>query len=400
MRSVIRALTAILLFFLTVSSAQAESVTVNGTVVSSVDSTVSTFTASPAELPADGIATSTLIVIARNSSGVALPNKQVTITSSRGSLDEISCQVSSEVLQQNTATTDSNGTVTCYISSTTAGTSTLTAVVDTITLASHPTVVFTGSSSTTPTPGGTTTTTTPSTKTPKAKAESSETTPSPTTETPAVKVPQTIPEVAELVGDEPQISLWILIGIGLAILLLTRFPWFWLSGARRWGVVRDTISRVPVSGAWVYLFDLAQPKRSKKTLTDPEGQYGFNVPDHGQYWLEINTISFQAYKSPIINLNQLDSQTISYDIDLLPLQSPTRATVMTRVARAAYLLRLALLVTGSIFALLLFIQERSLTTLLLISLYLLLWIMGWINRRHRKDPTLVQRTQAGQLAAA
>jgi trimeric autotransporter adhesin len=91
----------------------------------SADAGQTTLAVAPSTLIANGSSTSTITVTVKESSGVVLSGKTVTLLSSRGSDD---------IVSPSSATTNASGIATFTIKSTTGGTSTLTATVDSISM--------------------------------------------------------------------------------------------------------------------------------------------------------------------------------------------------------------------------------------------------------------------------
>ncbi|MCR4277770.1 MAG: hypothetical protein NUV85_02025 [Candidatus Berkelbacteria bacterium] len=121
----------------------AQDTIVKATVVSSVDSTRSTFVSDLASLPADGTSLVILTATIVDDHDIPLPNKEVVVTSNRGDVDTINCYSGSTLTNSRTATTDSEGKARCAASSSAAGNATFTAVAEGITLDNKPTVTFT-----------------------------------------------------------------------------------------------------------------------------------------------------------------------------------------------------------------------------------------------------------------
>lgn len=105
---------------------------------SNVSASLSTVSASPTSIKANGTDFSVVTVTVRDSSGNPLSGKLVSIYSSRGGADTI-------IIGAGGGLTDSSGKAYFDIKSNTAGTATITAVADGITLSATATVTFTSS---------------------------------------------------------------------------------------------------------------------------------------------------------------------------------------------------------------------------------------------------------------
>ncbi|MBI5071357.1 Ig-like domain-containing protein [Candidatus Falkowbacteria bacterium] len=100
-----------------------------------VSASLSTVSASPTSVTADGSSVSVIIATIKNSSGSALSGKTVTVSSSRGATDTIAIV---------NGTTDASGKAYFQAHSNTPGSATFTAVADGVTVDQTASVVFTG----------------------------------------------------------------------------------------------------------------------------------------------------------------------------------------------------------------------------------------------------------------
>ncbi|MEK7202469.1 MAG: hypothetical protein AAB669_02985 [Patescibacteria group bacterium] len=121
----------------------AQNTTVNATVVSSVNAGISTFVSDIVQLPADGKSAVVLTATILSKEGLALPNKQVSVSSNRGDVDTILCYSGSTLTNSRATVTDTEGKARCAASSEVPGNSTFTAVAEGVTLDDKPTVTFT-----------------------------------------------------------------------------------------------------------------------------------------------------------------------------------------------------------------------------------------------------------------
>lgn len=398
MPQVLRAALASILLLVVSSGVHAQTnVDVNANVLPNVDDDLSTFTAAPTSVPADGIALSTLVVTAHNAANQVLPNKFVTITSSRGLLDFIDCDLANETsTQQNTGTTNTSGKLTCFVSSTTVGISTYTAVVDTVTLLDKPTVTFTTvgtgggedppppppSGEVPPPPGGGTTES--PTKSPTIPERINKVIQDIADAVPpalpgAVGLATIVPSLAILTPVTSSISIALLGGIpGLQYLLYSLFPFF--KPPRKWGTVRDVATRVPIPGVFVSLFSLQTGKEIKRIMTDKTGRFGFLTPQPGQYWVQVTNPLYLPYRSQLINIDERRSEPLTFNI-FLAAREDVRVASLKKVAKFTKFVsfvtvfQLVVLIAGSLLSLILIYQARSLENILLVSLYALLWIM-------------------------
>jgi|GEM_PF-6728679 len=370
----------------TLSIARAEDVQINANVVSAIDATKSSFTADPAEVPADGASLITLAVTVRNAANTPLPNKTVTITSSRGStIDLIRCYDGPVLTTFNHTKTDSNGQAVCLISSTTPGETTLTATAETVELASKPTVEFTEVVS----PPGSPPPTPPGQPKPPSPIEKIITDLGKALDTIPPAVPGglglavLVPTIGLLVPLGSSFSIAIMAGIPAAqYLLLNAFPG--LRPPRRWGLVRDASTNVPLPGIFVDLIEATTNVRIKRIMTDRFGRFGFLTPKQGQFYVQIANPLYQGFRTDVFEAAAWQDKPISFDILLKPIEA-IRIAGLKKAARYMHFfafvqgLQLFLLISGSLVSALLFIRNQNVETMLLVALYVMLWVLRMIS---------------------
>jgi hypothetical protein len=117
------------------TAGEGTTVTVDLSAMTAPSASLSTVSVLPNTLAANGVAKSTITVTVKNSVGDPLSGKTVSLSSSRSTDSVVAVQ----------ELTDANGLATFEIKSTSAGVSTLTATVGTVTLDQKPTLTFTAS---------------------------------------------------------------------------------------------------------------------------------------------------------------------------------------------------------------------------------------------------------------
>jgi hypothetical protein len=118
-------------------------VNLSANVLSGVSPGVSTFVSDILQLPADGKSVVVLTATILSKEGLALPNKEVLVSSNRGDVDTILCYSGSTLTNSRTTVTDTEGKARCSATSEVPGNATFTAVAEGITLDDKPTVTFT-----------------------------------------------------------------------------------------------------------------------------------------------------------------------------------------------------------------------------------------------------------------
>lgn len=118
-------------------------VTVTANILSGVSPEVSTFVSDILQLPADGKSVVVLTATILSKEGLALPNKQVSVSSNRGDVDTILCYSGSTLTNSRTTITDTEGKARCATTSEVPGNATFTAIAEEVTLDDKPTVTFT-----------------------------------------------------------------------------------------------------------------------------------------------------------------------------------------------------------------------------------------------------------------
>lgn len=408
------ALTAFFLALLAVFGSQAvtsyaEDVTVSGTVNPTVDPDQSSVSATPLTVVANNTAFSTVTVTLRDQNGAELSGITVTLSTNR-TADNIDCDIDNTSNAPSSAVTDSSGQVRCRITSQLAGSSTVTAVANSLTLNDHPVITFTEPG------GGGGTITPPATPptdpgTPAVPSEPGQT----PIEVPSEPAPGSfidrlndiletinrtvgpalstglgllviIPSLALLTPVTTGILFSIMSGLPVLQYLLYRlFPW--LRAPRKWGVVRDKDSHVPLPGIFVLLMEHKSGREVKRIMTDKTGRFGFLPPKAGTYVIRIQNPLYETYHSHLITLTSRDSTPISFDI-FLAAKERIRSHSLRRAARflasikVIGALQLITLLVGSALALSWVLENPTAQSWLLVGLYFVLWV-GRLAIDHR-----------------
>lgn len=116
---------------------------VNANVTSSVSSTNSSVVTDLSALPADGISSVLITVTIVDAGNVALPQKEVVVSSNRGQVDTIRCYVGDTLTNDNITTTSASGIAKCTARSLAPGQATFSVTAEAVALDDKPTVTFT-----------------------------------------------------------------------------------------------------------------------------------------------------------------------------------------------------------------------------------------------------------------
>lgn len=170
---------------------------------------------------------------------------------------------------------------------------------------------------------------------------------------------------------------------------------------RPWGVVYDSLSKKPISGAVVKVIEADSGRVRETRLTDSQGRFGFLV-DKGKYFLSVvkSGCDFPS-KKIVLNKNGSDGYfpsvylggNFSFKEGFLGRNIPLDAENQT--AAESYLLllrfvrfferiRVPLLILGTVLAFANLYLFRSVLDLVIVLVYIFLWIFEIIERRKIK----------------
>jgi len=400
-------------------------VQVTGNVASTVDPANSTLDTDKSSTPADGTTVILATAIIRDQTNQVLPNRQVTITSSRGlTVDDIRCYSGSVLTTSNTGTTDSQGKVVCAVTSATAGTTTLTATVDGKQLNDQPSVTFSEVISPPPPPNPPTP---PGSGTPPSSPSNPEITQNGPPPPPSLakrigtqlkktlgEIPALAPGGLGLLTLIPSIIL-VPISSGISIALMAGLPaiqylflalWPGLRSPRRWGVVKDASTNVPLPGIFVELMDTKSNQRLKRVMTDRTGRFGFLSPKSGAFYVQITNPLYQSFKTESFDVATLAGKPITFDIYLKPIEaarvkSLQHAARFMHILAAVQIIQLITLVLGSIVALALLVNAQATENYLLAILYALLWVFRFISTaNYRQSGHIIEKSTDNSINEA
>src|SRR5260370_9980981 len=84
------------------------------------------------------------------------------------------------------------------------------------------------------------------------------------------------------------------------------------------GQLVDSVSRAPLSGAFLTLVDSSGSERAR-AITDVAGQFTLSAPEPGTYRLRSKRIGFRPYFSPALALHSGETRTYNAAVDPIPI---------------------------------------------------------------------------------
>ncbi len=157
-----------------------------------------------------------------------------------------------------------------------------------------------------------------------------------------------------------------------------------------WGVIRDSVTKVPVAGVLIKLVALATGQMVREQRTDRTGRYGFIVEAPGQYSVNITDPLYQAYQGQPLTIADPQQAVVSQNIELTPMQIKSDRSAKTAYRLLTLLTVLGyfhwpILVIGTGLSLYLALSEPNLARTLIMMLYLFIWLtklFGYRRERH------------------
>lgn len=93
--------------------------------------------------------------------------------------------------------------------------------------------------------------------------------------------------------------------------------------AKEWGIAFDPVTRKPVEGVVVRIFDKKFNKLLETQVTDANGKYGFFVR-RNVYYVTAEKAGYEKYLSPDIDLSEKDEALVDQNLPLKPVSKPTK----------------------------------------------------------------------------
>ncbi|HLC39160.1 MAG TPA: PKD domain-containing protein [Patescibacteria group bacterium] len=169
-----------------------------------------------------------------------------------------------------------------------------------------------------------------------------------------------------------------------------------------WGTVYDSVTKQPISGALVQIFDAVSGRLKEQTSTDISGRFGFLV-NSGEYFIKA---SKNGYNFPSLNISgNLDvgyenlyhgeKINVKYDLGVINANIPLDQKDLAPGAEKKYSLfftilrffakiQLPILILGTLVSLTSFFLERTLFNELTLLFYFALWLFEYLKYRRAK----------------
>lgn len=190
----------------------------------------------------------------------------------------------------------------------------------------------------------------------------------------------------------------------------TFIHWFFFGYTPRkrrkfWGIIRDRITKTPVSGVLVRLVDVSSGQVVSRYRTDKSGRYGFLVDALGDYYITITDPLYEDFRTKQFSVNSLSQPIITGDIELRPAdqrrQKLLRKTyIWLTVIKVFGVLHWPLLVGGTIFSVSLLIDHPTTFRMLIVTLYSVLWLSKLLGYRRERHFGLVTDNEGKPLVRA
>jgi hypothetical protein len=157
---------------------------------------------------------------------------------------------------------------------------------------------------------------------------------------------------------------------------------------RRWGLVRNRRSGLPVGGVFVELID-ETGKTIDRTMTDRTGHYAFLVEKPGRYWVQVRNPLYERFLSRPITVHNPGEDIINENIPLQLIEEQLKARMNTvnllfKLMRFLSWAHWPLLVVGSVLAVYVYAADQTLLKALVVSLYVLLWSTKILELDYRR----------------
>lgn len=158
-----------------------------------------------------------------------------------------------------------------------------------------------------------------------------------------------------------------------------------------WGVVQDSTNGLPIVNAFVRLVEGQSQRTVARTISDQQGQYGFVVDKPGQYFLATSANMYLEDKSGNFSITDTNVNPTNLNINLDPakqsifLRLINRVKVFSLITVLINIVRVPILVVGSLLAIYNLISFRNETSLIIVVIYLIFWIAEILLNRIPKN---------------
>jgi fibronectin type 3 domain-containing protein len=162
-----------------------------------------------------------------------------------------------------------------------------------------------------------------------------------------------------------------------------------------WGKVRDSQTNLPIANALVRLVSTEFSKTVDQVQTDEFGAYNFVIAKTGNYYLSISANTYKDQKVTEFSVDNIYETPSDLNIYLDKLnksrftQLINQAKIFISFSRILSLIRIPLLVLGSLLALYNLLSFKDSLSLAITGLYLIFWIIQLITNKIPKNYGLV-----------
>ncbi|QQG50258.1 MAG: carboxypeptidase regulatory-like domain-containing protein [Candidatus Berkelbacteria bacterium] len=169
---------------------------------------------------------------------------------------------------------------------------------------------------------------------------------------------------------------------------------------RRWGIVRNRRSGMPIGGVFIELLD-ATGEAIDRVLTDRTGHYAFLVDKPGRYWIQVRNPLYERFLSRPLTVNNPADDLINEDITLELIEEKLKSRMMMvgwlfGLMRVLNFIHWPLLIFGSVLAVYIYSIDQTLLKALVVSLYVLLWGTKVLELDYKRPFGVVVDAQTGK----
>lgn len=156
---------------------------------------------------------------------------------------------------------------------------------------------------------------------------------------------------------------------------------------KKWGVVENKLTGLPLAGVFVELWNLDQPELLGKTMTDTSGQFAFLAEAPGNFYLRVDNPLYEAYHSLTITITDPKTEIVKSQILLTPIESILqnrlqKAQKLIKITEFLYYLNWPLLIIGTFLTALSLYNQVTVFGIVMAIIYGGMWLMKVIEARY------------------
>ena len=156
---------------------------------------------------------------------------------------------------------------------------------------------------------------------------------------------------------------------------------------KKWGVVENKLTGLPLAGVFVELWNLDNPELLGKTMTDTSGQFAFLVSEPGRFYLRVDNPLYDAYHSLTITITDPRTEIVKAEILLMPIESILqnrlhRAQKLIKITEFLYYLNWPLLIIGTFLTALTLYNKVTIFGVVMAVIYGGMWLMKILEARY------------------